>query len=196
MKISRVAAKIMRIITIPPFLALILITYLYYGARGYFNSPTEAFLVLLCVTICPLVAYPVCFLVPSLRRGGREKERSLAFVTTTIGYIFLLPIIFFAGITDKLSIICLTYVLSVVFLLIFNKLIKLRASGHACGVFGPLLVFIYAGGAYMVIPVIILSAMTIWSSLMLGRHSVRELVLGAACSTAAFIVSFLIFTLI
>ena len=196
MNVSHIVAKIIRIITVPPLLALLLITYLYFGATGYFNMPVEAVIMAFCIVICPLIAYPVCFFVPSLRRLGREKERSTAFITTTVGYVFLLPFIFFAGITDKLAIICLTYVLSVVFLLIFNKIIGLRASGHACGVFGPLLVFIYAGGAYMVIPVIILSAMTIWSSLVLGRHSVSELVLSALCSTVAFIVSFLIFALI
>ena len=183
MKALHTAAKVMRIITVPPLLALLLITYLYFGAEGYFNSPIEALIVILCIVVCPIIAYPICFIVPALRRGGREKERSMAFITTTIGYFFLLPTILFAGITTSLS---------VIFLLIFNKL-GLRASGHACGVFGPLLVFIYAGGSYMIAPVIILSAMTIWSSLILGRHSLKELLFGALCSTVAFIVSFLIF---
>lgn len=195
MKALHTAAKVMRIITVPPLLALLLITYLYFGAEGYFNSPIEALIVILCIVVCPIIAYPICFIVPALRRGGREKERSMAFITTTIGYFFLFPTILFAGITTSLSVICLTYFLSVIFLLIFNKL-GLRASGHACGVFGPLLVFIYAGGSYMIAPVIILSAMTIWSSLILGRHSLKELLFGASCSTVAFIVSFLIFTLI
>ncbi len=196
MKIIPIAAKILRVITVPPFLALMLILYLYYGVEGYFTAPIEALLVGLCIIVVPLLAYPISFFVPKFRAGGRKIERSMAFITTGIGYAFLIPVILFGGITEKLSVICLTYVFSVILLIVFNKGLKFKASGHACGVFGPMLVFVYAGGTYMILPCALLSALVIWSSLKLERHTLSELVLGAVCPALALAISFVIFSLV
>ncbi|MBE6606687.1 MAG: hypothetical protein E7635_06590 [Ruminococcaceae bacterium] len=196
MTLSQITAKIMRVITVPPFLALLLIIYLYYGAGGYFNNYVEAILVAICIVIIPLLAYPICFLFPKLRRGGRKVERGTAFITTGIGYALLLPLVIFGNLTDNLSVICLTYVCSVILLTIFNSTPMLKASGHACGVFGPMLVFIYAGGVYMLAPCILLSTFVVWSSLKLGRHSIRELLLGGICPAVALIISYVIINII
>lgn len=196
MKIEQITAKIMRVITVPPFLALILVLYLYFGIDGYFNSPFEAVIVGFCIIIVPLLAYPISYFVPKLRAGGRKSERNMAFIMTGTGYALLLPVVIFGNFTDNLSVICLTYVFSVILLILFNSTPALKASGHACGVFGPMLVFIYAGGAYMLAPCILLSALVIWSSLKLERHTVRELVLGGICPMIALIISFVIINLI
>lgn len=180
-------AKIFRVITVPPILALLLVIYLYFGQTAYFTSTYELFLAALCLTILPLLSYPVCYFVPPLRKGGRRVERKAAFVATGAGYVFLLVFMFVFGFSEKLSVICLTYFFSVLFLIIFNKFLKFKASGHACGVVGPIMVFLYAGGTVMLIPSILILAATVWSSLKLGRHTASELCLGGVCAAAALL---------
>lgn len=193
MNFTNKIAKIFRIITIPPILALMLLLYLYFGLEGYFNAVYELMIVAVCLVIMPALAYPICFIVPSLKARGREAERSMAFVTTGIGYAVLVVPALALGFSEKLKIVCFTYVLSVIMLILFNKVLKLKASGHACGVFGPLLMFMYVGGVMMILPCAILLALTVWSSLRLKRHTVSELLFGGACSGFALAVLATIF---
>ncbi|MBQ4136941.1 MAG: hypothetical protein IJD67_02420 [Clostridia bacterium] len=196
MSIINKTAKIFRVITIPPVLALLLLIYLNFGLEGYFTAPYELAIVIICLVIMPALAYPICFIVPSLRARGREAERSMAFVTTGIGYAALVIPALVCGFSEKLKIVCFTYVMSVIMLIIFNKVLKLKASGHACGVFGPLLVFVYAGGAIMALPCAVLLALTVWSSLRLKRHTLSELLLGGACSAVSLVAVVLVYSII
>ena len=193
MKLAHVIAKIIRIITIPPLLALLLMLYLYFGTSGYFSSISELIIVGVCIVIVPTLGYPVCFAVPKLRALGREGERKMAFVMTGLGYALLVIPTVFCGFSEKLKIVCVTYVLSVIMLIFFNKCLKVKASGHACGVFGPLLVFVYVGGVMMLAPCTVLLALTVWSSVKLGRHTPTELFLGGACSAISLAVSMILF---
>ena len=146
--------------------------------------------------IVPTLGYPLCFAVPKLRAGGRETERKMAFIMTGLGYALLLVPTLLCGFSKQLKIVCITYVLSVIILMFFNKVIKLKASGHACGVFGPLLIFVYVGGAPMLVPCLAVLALMAWSSLRLGRHTPKELVLGGCCSAAALVITATVFKFI
>lgn len=182
-------AKLFRVLTVPPILALILLSYLYFGTQGFFASPFELLLVGTCIVIIPLLAYPISFFVPALRAGCRRTQRISAFVSTGIGYTILFVLTLLCDFSEKLTFVCVTYFFSVVLLILFNKALGLRASGHACGVIGPLFVLVYAGGAIMLLPCLCVLAVTAWSSVKLGRHTAKELLLGALCSVAAILFS-------
>lgn len=64
---------------------------------------------------------------------------------------------------------------------------KLRASGHACGVSGPLTVLIYLHGLRWLAPGLAVLAAMFWSSIPLGRHTLRQLLLGAAAPAVIFL---------
>ena len=64
---------------------------------------------------------------------------------------------------------------------------KLRASGHACGVSGPLTVLIYLHGLRWLAPGLAVLAAMFWSSITLGRHTLRQLLLGAAAPDVIFL---------
>ena len=84
----------------------------------------------------------------------------------------------------------LTYFLSIVILTLLNKVIKVRASGHACGIAGPLTLAVYFLGAHSVVWCAVIFAAVIWSSLVLKRHTFGELVWGGLTAVAAFFIAF------
>ena len=86
----------------------------------------------------------------------------------------------------------MTYFMSAVVLTIVNKVIKVRASGHACAWVGPLLFLMYFISFEVMLPCLLLIAVIVWASRTLNRHSLRELALGAATSVVSFAVSILI----
>jgi len=52
----------------------------------------------------------------------------------------------FAQITTELLLVFIVYFLSYLALLAFNKVVKFRASGHTCGLVGPITLLIYFVG--------------------------------------------------
>ena len=65
-------------------------------------------------------------------------------------------------------------------MLLLNKVFKVKASGHACGIVGPMLLFIYFGlyipaivGTVLVLPVYI-------SSVRTKQHTLPQLIGGSA----------------
>ena len=79
-----------------------------------------------------------------------------------------------------LKIIYLEYLLCGIGMLLLNKAFKVKASGHACGIVGPMLLFIYFGlyipaivGTVLVLPVYI-------SSVRTKQHTLPQLIGGSA----------------
>lgn len=73
-------------------------------------------------------------------------------------------------------------------MIIFNKVLHLKASGHACGIVAPVVLFIYfrmfvpaAIGGVLVIPVLI-------SSLKTKRHTMPQLLGGCLISVACLLI--------
>lgn len=65
-------------------------------------------------------------------------------------------------------------------MLLLNKVFKIKASGHACGIVGPVLLFVYFGlyipaivGTALVLPVYI-------SSVRTKQHTLPQLIGGSA----------------
>ena len=59
-------------------------------------------------------------------------QRKLAFIFSLIGYATALLWAILVHTSKELLMICATYFISVVILTFFNKVLKKRASGHAC----------------------------------------------------------------
>jgi hypothetical protein len=146
----------------------------------------------LCLALIPILAYPLAACIPFLHRKGREGQRNLALVLSALGYTLSWIYGLISACSSKLLLIYTTYFLSVVILLIFNKVIKLRASGHACSITGPIVFACCFLGARAIVTGIILYFIILWASLVSKRHTLKEFTLGTLTCLISFGISCLI----
>ncbi|WIV11946.1 phosphatase PAP2 family protein [Proteiniborus sp. MB09-C3] len=171
-------AKIISILTVVPVIAFALLIILFRQCSYVFNNSFAwcifAFLFLF---LMPISAYGLKNIIPKYRNKGRSGERKLAFITGVMGYIIgtIVCIIFKAP--KGLTTIFLSYLVSGIVLTFVNKVIKFKASGHACGVSGPMTLFIYFVGRKAWYALILLP-MVFWSRINMGRHTIKELIAG------------------
>ena len=193
MNLSKKAAMAIRVITVPPVMAAILILVLWTGKDGVIPTAMDALAAFIFLSVLPLLAYPVSALIPQLRKKGREGQRNLAFAMSVLGYIgaWLYGTLCHRG--SAMLFIFGTYLFSVCILLVFNKLLHLRASGHACSVTGPILLIIYFLGGWWTPLFAAVYAAILWASVVTKRHTVREFLLGTVSCVCAMGLSWLIY---
>lgn len=170
--------KIIRILTVAPIMAFLLFTLTYIFRNQYFDSIWQYIYSVFCLTVLPLLAYPLQRFIPGFKDRGREGQRSLAIIFSVVGYVLccIFGLIFTQS--KELWIIILTYLFSGVVIFVSSKVFKFKISGHACGVFGPVSVLFYFG---LYIPAIIgigIMALVYYASLKSGRHTIYELISG------------------
>ena len=179
-------AKVIRVLTVPPLMAAILVWILHIVRPESFMKPGGSGLMLLFLTVLPALAYPLSAVIPYIRKAGRNGQRNLAFILSGIGYVcgFLYGLCGPCSRTELM--IYGIYLISVILLTFFNKGLHIKASGHACSVTGPLVLSSWLLGGAGITAGLALSAAIVWSSLKLKRHTLKELTLGALlCLTAA-----------
>lgn len=184
---KKVIAKILRVLTIPPLLVSALLTVIYLTRDTTFRGLPDYLAAVICLAVIPALAYPLQPLIPGFKGKGRDGQRELAFVMSTIGYIAGFAYAYISNTHDEFKFIITAYLLSVILLLIFNKIFHLKASGHACGVLGPLLFAVYFLGPAWAIPCAVVAIGVAWSSVALSRHTPKDLCLGGVCALTAFI---------
>ncbi|MGN0106158.1 MAG: hypothetical protein ACI4A5_00495 [Hominilimicola sp.] len=179
--------RIIRIITIAPIMAFAAITIIYASKPQIFVRAVNYCLAVLFLTLLPISAY----ILKPLTRGnncGRDGQRQLAILMAVIGYVCGTTWCLLSHAPKELLIIYLLYLISGLLILIFNKGLNIRASGHACGVVGPIMLLsyllspVYLIGAIILIPVC-------WASLKLKRHTWYELLLGSLIPVIALLLS-------
>lgn len=180
-----------RILTVAPLMALFLILSLRLGESGVFQTAGEigggiAFLVLL-----PLAAYPLQPLFPRFKDKGRKGQRELAMLFAVLGYVCgMVFCLFCSGVGGEL-IVYACYLLSGLIVLFCNRVLRLKVSGHACGITVPLLFVI----RYAVLPGIVIGAVLFaavcFSGVATGRHSPLQLLGGSLVGCAVSLLLFI-----
>ncbi len=179
----RALAKLVRILTVAPIIALIAFTIML-SLGGVFNSISEYLHTLIFITALPLCAYPLQKIIPPFKHKGRKGQRTLAMIMSIIGYLLGVVYSLSADTSPVLRTVFITYALSGVALFIINKLLHFKASGHACGVAGPVGVIIYfmgwslAGALTLFCGIAILAA-SLWATLKTHAHSAMQFIVGA-----------------
>ncbi len=186
------AAKLIRIITVPPIMVAALIIYTAVARNDIFMSALDVTMALFCLSVLPTLAYPFS-LLPKLRVRGREGQRSLAMILSALGYAIGAAYALIAGRSELLCFFFACYLISVLLLVLFNKALKIRASGHACSIAGPIVLLAVLSGVWGIVFGAVLYALSFWSSVYLKRHTVCEYLLGSATAFAACLISYLIF---
>ena len=167
-----------RVISIPPLMVTYLLALLFFFRDGVFATTGEFITALAALAIFPALAYPFAEIVPPLKKGGRPAQRKTAFVFSVIGYIGGFIYALTAGFSKPVLTIFTAYLASLLFLVLFNKVFKIRASGHACSVTSPMFFATYYFGQIALLPSALLYAAIFWASLVTKRHTVREFLLG------------------
>ena len=170
-------AKVIRFATIPPIMAAGLLLILALAGTDDVSAQNLC-LHFVFLTVMPISSYPVARLIPILKNRGRPFERKLAIIFCLLGYVGSVSTAIFAhGVTVE-KIMSLTYLLSGAITALLSAF-NFRSSGHACGMAGPILVLGLEASPWFFLGFGLLGSV-VWSSLRLGRHTARELVLGAA----------------
>lgn len=188
-KAKQTVAKGIRVLSVPPVMVTALLLFLSIWKPYFFRTWREIFICILLLGIVPALAYPLQKILPRWKKEGREGQRKLAFLFSLAGYTVSFLWSLTSGVGKEIQLICTTYFLSVLLLTVCNKGLHFRASGHACSVIGPLLLLIYFVGGKCILPCIMAAGLIVWSSLVLKRHTCRELAGGAVACMIAFAVS-------
>ncbi len=178
------------ILTVVPMVALLTIIGIYlndgsfYGYQDFWVVWSIVFLVIL-----PSGAYALKHIHPRFREKGRTWERNMAFVTGVTGQVVGFSGAWYLEAPEGVKKLFMVYLLAGLLLSTTNFLVGKKASGHACGVSGPisLLTVIFgvkAGALFLLMPFVF------WSRLKLQRHTLHELLLGTMIGITATIISF------
>lgn len=187
-----ILAHIVRIVSVPPVMVGALLVLLFTLRDDVFAAPVEFIVSLGCLTVLPVLAYPVSAMIPALRKKGREGQRSLAMYFSTAGYVGVFVYGLIAQVSTGLMHIYAGYLFSVVIILVGNKVFKVRISGHACSVSGPLVYSGYFLGVWAVVGAACWGVI-LWASLVMKRHTLKEFIFGTLTCLFSFTVGWLIF---
>lgn len=139
MKLSmffRKIAYVLRVIAIPPMTTTILILLVWFNGQ-VIASVQDLIASFVFLIFIPVRAYPVSYMIPNIRKGGRKAQRSLAFWFAGFGHITAVIYGIVCQKSPELNFIYLTYLFSVLVLTFVNRFSKTKASGHACSVIWP-----------------------------------------------------------
>ena len=179
-------AKIVRGVAIPPTFVLILSVLMYLLRRSAFRGFFDLSVMIFALALCPALAYPLAKIIPYYKNKGRAGSRSLAFITSAVGYAIGTLYAFLGNASNDLKFIFGGYIVALAALTVLNKLFHLKASGHACGIVGPLLYTVYYFGIIFLIPCALIAALVVWASIYRKSHTPKELLLGALCAITGF----------
>lgn len=178
-------AHVIRIVSIPPVMVAALIALLSVFRPDVITGLPQSLMATLFLGMIPALAYPLSVIIPSVRAKGRNGQRNLAIYLSVAGYAGGCIYAAAAHTGKHLTMIFATYMLSVVILLVINKGFRIKASGHACSLTGPIALMCYYLGAWWIAVGMALYAVILWASLKMKRHTVREFFWGSfSCLSA------------
>ena len=186
-------AHAVRVISVPPVMVGILLTLLYTLRDTVITTAADMVVSLLGLTVLPILAYPVAYAIPAYRKKGREGQRSMAMYFSTVGYVAVFVYGLLTDVGVGLMHIYAGYLFSVIIILVSNKVFKVRVSGHACSVSGPLVFSGYFLGSGGIAVGAVCWVAILWASLVMKRHTVKEFLLGTLTCLVAFTAGWLTF---
>ena len=165
--------------TVAPVLADCFLAVVWFCRREIFSGAGQLLYSLAFLGLLPLLAYPLQRFIPGVRNKGRAGQRILAMIFSFAGYLLGCAVNLLAGASDGLWVIYLLYLFSSLLILVLNKAFGLKASGHACGVFGPTLLLIYFGLYPAAAAGLTIAALVYTASIRTGRHTLPQLIGGS-----------------
>lgn len=185
--------KTVRKLTTVPVIATIFMVIMLIFRSTVFSGIIQWLYSVFFIGLMPLLAYPLQRFFPHFKDAGRNGQRTLAMIFSVAGYVIccVLGLIFSAS--PGLWVIYLQYLLCIVILVVFDRIFHFKASGHACGVIGPILLSIYFGLYPAAIVGVPIAVLTVIASLKTKRHTPLQLAVGGAVPFFVIAVLILIF---
>jgi len=180
---QKVVGEIISQVLNVPVLAGALVTYLFFQLPESEPNRLSAYawtMLFLCVVpLCSLFFYiPV---KDEDRHVTARRQRIASFVIMLISYPVGWVILASTGAPLIFTALAAIYTFVTLGLLIFNLLLRYKASGHAAGVCGPIAAVIYIFGI-AAIPLLLLLPLIIWARLAAEGHNFWQTVVGATMS--------------
>lgn len=167
---------LVRLLTLPPLMAAAALCILRERLGLFPGNSLQGGIFFL--TVLPMMAYPVCFLVPQLRQKGRPVQRKTAVVFSVAGYLGGVLFCLQQGLTGTELAVFLTYLFSGLIIALLSSCFHFKCSGHASAMAGPITLL-----GMQVSPLCFLGYGLLWpvfaSSVRLKRHTREELIAGA-----------------
>lgn len=183
---------IIRKLTVPPVFAIVLLCSIYFLKSESVGSVWQLLIACVFLAGLPLLAYPLQKYIPHFKDKGRDGQRNLAMLFSFVGYLLGTLITMWQDAPVELKIIYLEYLFCGISKLVLNKVFKIKASGHACGVIGPMIMMVYLG-FYVPAAICALFAIPVYiSSIKTKRHTPMQLLVGAVIPLAMLIIVHLI----
>lgn len=179
-------AQLIRVITVPPVLALSMLVILWCVFGDLFASIPALLGAILFLAVIPVCAYPAAALKQGKEDDTRSRQRKLAFVFTFFGYAGALILSVITSRGQMLLTVTSAYFIAVLLLTLLNKVLHIKASGHACSCVLPFLFLIYWLGPKAAVLCALIYLAELWASVSLKRHTVREFLTGSATALVTF----------
>ena len=171
-------AKIIRVVTTPPIMALWMVLLLW----NHFPSGHPWWAILF-LTVLPMLAYPFQYCIPGLKAQGRTGQRHLAVIFSIVGYLAGLCCCVISRGNHTEYMVYLCYLCSGLVTAFFTKCLGIKSSGHAAGTVGPISILMLQVSPWFALAYLLLIPVY-WSSLKLKRHTLKELLWGTLYSIA------------
>ena len=191
MSVSKALEKlafVIRVLSVPSVMAWVAFTLLYFFSPGFFADVLHYVAAVAFIAILPILAYPLQPVIPKFRESGRKGQRELAIIFSLCGYLGGILFTLFVPCANGEKIVYLTYFVSGLLIALSTLLLKFRASGHACGIAGPITVLAWYISPWFLFGYLLLPGVY-WASRRLKRHTMGELLAGGVISVAAFFCS-------
>lgn len=185
--------KIIRILTAAPIMATMALILLWIRTRDIFTNLPQLLLLLLCLGLLPLLAYPLQRFFPRFKDQGRNGQRHLAMIFAVGGYILSIVACVFTRASKAVWYLCLEYLLSGLIIFLFNRFFHRKISGHICGVAGPMTLLAY-NGLWDTVPVgCLILILVMMASLKAKRHTLPQMAGGGLAALASFAIILMAF---
>lgn len=182
-KAVRIAGEVLSQMLNVPILSGAMITFLFFRLPLDIPNRLAGFgWTLLFLTLIPLGS--LFFYIPGKVRDWPKiikRQRIASFVFMIVSYPMGFVVLRLTHAPRIYEAIMVTYTLVTLGLIIFNLILRYKASGHAAGVAGPVGAFIYIYGL-IATPLLALIPLTAIARVMAKGHSVWQTVIGALLS--------------
>lgn len=193
-QVLRTVSQILTQVLNVPVLSGALLVYLYFTLPA--DTPQRASglgWALLLISFVPLLS--VLFYIPGKNEDHEHvlsRQRKVSFILMAISYPLAWVVL---SLTDSPRIfvaMAATYTFVTLGLIVFNLLLRFKASGHAAGVAGPVAAMIFLFGIWAA-PLLLLIPLVSWVRVTAKGHTLSQTVVGAVMSFAITLVTLLAF---
>ncbi len=166
-----------------PVLSGLMITYLYFRLpEGESNALSGYVWAMVFVCVIPLLS--LFFYIPVRNEAAQvtvHRQRVASFILMMISYPIGWIVLSRIGSPTIFTALAAIYTFVTLGLIVFNLLLRYKASGHAAGVSGPVASMIFLYGV-IATPLLALLPMVTWARLAAKGHNFWQTVVGAVLS--------------